>query len=215
MAFIMFAAIGMLDNNWKKFTLFTIVAGMVHSPAFVFLPAYAFTKLKQARSIILLYLVMLAAVFLFRSQIVTMMADLYYEGERYAGVPGGLGGKTVFMIALLVVGCLLCGFSDGVFRKLFLLISIASLLQVFSVYDHVFTRLADYYFQFLILYAPCMLAQVHREPEVPVLYFTRRSQGYLAAAFVVLALVYYQQVSMAPPASAVDNLIANFKFMWQ
>lgn len=214
MAFVMLAAIGIFENNWKKFTLFTVIAGFIHLPAFVFLPAYPLSRLKNKSSIITIYGLIFAGVFLFRNSIVSAVSDLYYESDKYTTTSGGLGGKCIMMIALLIAGYLLCGLSNDRFRKLFMLISLASLLQIFSMYDNVFTRLADYYFQFLILYAPCMLAQVHEETENPPIYFNKTNQQILTLAFMVLAIVFYKSTTLdTVPVSETDNLL-NFSFMW-
>lgn len=215
MAFVMLAAIGIFENNWKKFTLFTVIAGFIHLPAFAFLPAYPLSRLKKKESIATVYVLIFAAVFLFRNTIVSAVSDLYYESDKYTEASGGLGGKCIMMIALLIAGYLLCGLSNDRFRKLFMLISLASLLQFFSMYDNVFTRLADYYFQFLILYAPCMLAQVHEESELPPIYFNKTNQQILAVAFVLLALFFYKTTTLdAVPAREQDNLL-NYSFMWE
>lgn len=216
MAFVMFAAIGIFEDNWKKFTFFSVIAGFIHFPAFVFFPAYLLAKVKRVEHVIALYVVIFTGVFWCRNTIVLAMVDLYYDSERYTtATVVGLGGKCLMMIALLIAGFLLCGLSDDIFRKLFVLISMASLLQIFSVYDNVFTRLADYYFQFLILYAPCMLKQVHKEPHVPWLYFTGRMRNLLTIGFVMLALVFYQTTSLnSDNAYSKDNLL-NFHFMWE
>lgn len=215
MAFIMFAAIGIFENNWKKFTIFIVIAGFIHLPAFVFLPAYLFTKLKSLKSIMMMYLMTFVIVFLLRNNIVTLMVDLYYDSERYTNASmWGLGGKSLMMIALLIAGIFLCGFSDNLFRKLFMLIAVASLLQMFSIYDNVFTRLADYYFQFFILYAPCMLAQIHVDPQVPIWYFNKKSQQIIVFAFVILSLLFYQSTSLTVKNTYETDNLLNFSFMW-
>lgn len=215
MAFIMFASIGIFENNWKKFTLFSVIAGFIHFPAFVFLPAYPLSRIKKVSYIMAIYVMLFVGILVFRDTIVTTLADLYYDSEKYTDVTiGGVGGKCIMMIALLIVGYMLCGLSDDRFRKLFVLISLASLLQIFSMYDNVFTRLADYYFQFFILYAPCMLAQVHKESKVPPMYFNRRSQQVLVMLFIVLALIFYQTTSLSSTATSETDNLLNFSFMW-
>lgn len=215
MAFVMFAAIGIFENNWKMFAAFSVLAGFIHFPAFVFLPAYPLSRMKK-NYIVIIYVFMFIGIFLFRDMIVSAVADLYYENEKYTtATVAGLGGKNIMMIALLIAGYLLCGLSDERFEKLFILISLASLLQTFSVYDNVFTRLADYYFQFLILYAPYMLAQVHKEPDIPPLYFNARSQRILVGGFVLLALVFYQNTSLDITTTYETDNLLNFSFMWE
>lgn len=216
MAILMFAAIGLYENNPKQFYICTIIAGFIHFPAFVFLPAYGASKLRNTSKMVLLYLFLFGAIFVLKSKIVTSISDLYYDGETFVKASvGGISGKTLMMIGLLILGYLLCGLSNELVRKTFILISIASLLQIFSIFDNVFTRLADYYFQFIILYVPLMLNQVHEEYYEPPFYFNSRSQRIITATFICFALVLYYYLNMkGVDTSSVDNLM-NFRFMWQ
>ena len=215
MAFVMLAAIGIFENNWKKFVLFSVIAGFIHMPAFVFLPSYLLTRIREMRNFVRIYFLMIIAIFLFRNNIISTIVDLYYDSELHMSASvGGIGGKCIMMIGLLIVGYFLCGLSDDRFKKLFILISLASLLQVFSMYDNVFTRLSDYYFQFFILYAPCVLAQVHCEPNTPLFYFNIRSRQIIVLVFMVMSLIFYQSTSLTKSSiSQTDNLL-NFSFMW-
>ena len=215
MAFLMLAAIGIFENRWKKFLFFVLIAGFIHFPAFVFIPAYFITRIKRPIFLVVVFTSIFISVLLYRNNIVNMISDLYYEGEIFAG-SSGIGGKTLLMLGLLFIGYLLCGLSDDIFRKTFILISLASVLQLFSIYNNVFTRLADYYFQFIVLYAPLMLVQIHSEGYIPLMYFTDRSLKLIVSVFVIFSLCFYQYSTFRNINTvSQDNLISNFRFMWE
>lgn len=217
MGFVMFAAIAIFEERRLAFYVLAITAGFIHLPAFIFLPAYELCRVKKVKTVAGLYAVAFIVIFLFRNQIVSSMADVYYDSEKYADVAFGIiGGKAILFVAILISSYLLCGFSEEISRKTFTLVAVASLLQLFSVYDNVFTRLADYYFQFIILLAPYMLKQIHAKNKYPPLYFNYRSQKILTMAFICLALVFYYSVNLSGDnVKPVDDLIGNFAFMWQ
>lgn len=217
MAMIMFASIAIFEKRRLAFYLLILIAGLIHMPAFVFLPAYELCNFKHVQSLFGIYAIAFGIIFVEKNRIVTMMADLYYEADKYEDVAiWSMGGKTAMMIAILFVGFLLCGISEDITRKTYVLLIAAAIFQVFSVYDNVFTRLADYYFQFIILFAPLMLKQTHKAPYYPRLYFNERSQQMLVVCFSILAIWFYYRVNLANNGGpeSVNNLVRNFAFMW-
>lgn len=216
MAMILLAGKCLLEDNKWGFLFWTVLAGMIHFPAFVFLPAGILTDIQKISSMAAAWISLTGVIWLFREQIVGGMASLYYEGERFAGQTWVMpGGKYLLMAALLAVGGLLCGWSESCFRKLFLLIGTASLLQLFSGYDHIFTRLADYYFQFSVLYIPCLLTQTHREDQPPLIYLDDVGQKLLTALFVVLALLVYQKSYLGVGSDYAASGLLEYRWMWQ
>lgn len=218
MAFIMLASIGIFEKNRKEFYIFTVLAGFTHMPAFVFLPAYELCRARKLRTIVYFYIVLVLVIVLFRNQIVGSMADLYYEGEKFIQVNSfGVGGKSLMMIALLISGVFLCNIKYDRFRYTFILLATASLIQMFSVYDNVFTRLADYYFQFIILYAPFILKQPYTNREdCPYLLFNEASRRLLIFGFICLAFLFYYRVDLSGDnVGTANNIVANFRFFWQ
>lgn len=218
MAFVMFAAIGLFERKRWMFYLFSVIAGFVHMPAFVYLPAYELCRAKKLRTIVVFYALLTGVVIIFRNQIVNQITDLYYENERYAMVSSfGIGGKSLMLIALTGIGIFLCNYKNEVFRYTLIMVATASLIQMFSVYNNVFTRLADYYFQFIILYAPFILSQPYKGiDDAPLIPFNEESRNLIAVLFCLLAMVFYYRVNFlnASPVP-VDNLVINYKFFWQ
>lgn len=217
MAFLMFATDAIFEKKRQRFYLFTIIAGFIHMPALIFLPAFELCKGKKIRNIIFSYIFAFIIIFIFRDRIVGVLSDAYYYSDKYTEVANGtVGGKTFMMLAILAASYLLCDFHEERSRKLFILISVASLLQLFSVYNNVFTRLSDYYFQFIILLGPYMLEQVHEENHQPLIFFTRKSRQVLTIVFLCLALLfYYRTCFRGVDIPSTDNLVSNFAFMWQ
>jgi hypothetical protein len=157
MGLIMIAFVGIMEEKPKQFLVFTILAGFVHTPALIFLPAYFLSKQKFNLRTLIIYSCGAVAVFINRNQIVRFMQDFYYE-EEVIGSNFDLGGRF-FLIALFgVAGFSLKGFNGKYFSKVANLIVAAAVLQMFSGFDNVFTRLTDYYLQFLIIFIPLAFA---------------------------------------------------------
>lgn len=218
MAFVMFAAIGIFEKSRILFYLMVIIAGFVHMPAFIFLPSYELCRAKRLRTIIWFYIIFAVIIILFRNEIVNNMAELYYEGEKYIEASSfAIGGKTIMMITLLIVGIGLCNIRNEQFRYVFILIATASLIQMFSVYNNVFSRLADYYFQFIILYASFILDQRHNTiAEKPPLKFNSDSRKLITVIFAMLAMLYYFRVEFSfGKYNSAHEAINNFSFCWE
>lgn len=225
MGILMFAMIQVLENRPVKFVILTVIAGLFHAPAFIFLPAYWIAKRKINYQSLIIYIFIAGLIFLFRNRIVDFMTDIYYDNsseiENLISDSGFIGGRAVFIILLLVFGILLTGFSNQYFEKIFNIIVIAAILQMFSGFNNIFSRLADYYFQFSIIYIPMLF----REPEryrknngryiLAVFPFTQRSLYVFAIIATIFFLWYYYTTSLNINISnAADNYL-NFRFMWQ
>ncbi len=153
MGLIMIAFIGIMEEKPKKFLLFTILAGLVHQPALIFLPAYFLSKRKFTLRTLIIYICGALAVFVNRNQIVELMQDFYYE-EGIIGTDAALGARFFLIVLFVIAGFALKGFNGKYFSKVANLIVVAAVLQMFSGFDNVFTRLTDYYLQFLIIFIP-------------------------------------------------------------
>ena len=218
MAFVLLASIGIFEKRRILFYTCTVLAGMIHLPAFVFIPAYELCKAQKLRTIIYFYIILAVTIILFRNRIIENITDFYYESEKYAAVSSyTVGGRTLLYIALLIVGVFLCNIKYERFKYVLILIATASLLQMFSVYGNVFTRLADYYFQFIILYAPLILKQPYENNgEIPLINFNKRSRLILMIGFLGLAFMFYYRVDLTGKNVGIaNNVVANYKFFWQ
>ena len=219
MGLLMFAFTGIMEERPRKFFLWTVLAGCIHTPAFVFLPAYWFAKSKLSMHKLLIYIASAGLIFLFRTQIVTFVSEFYYEEASYM-VNDRLGGRFIMIVALLIAGVALRGFSGKNFSKLFNLIVIAAILQMFSGFDNVFTRLTDYYFQFLVLYLPMMFypecdERLNNGYQIRHLALTHQQRSAAILCVVLLAGVYYYTTNLnITITNAIDDYL-NYRFSWE
>ena len=216
MALLMLAFIGIMEEKPKKFLLWTALAGCIHAPALIFLPAYWMAKSRLSIQKLIAYGVCAGLVFLFRNQIVVFVSDFFYDETDFM-INEHVGGRFLMIAALLVVGVILRGFSGKNFSKLFNLMFVAALIQMFSGFDNVFTRLTDYYFQFLILYLPMAFYPEKDKVLHPGRRLALSSQQRAAALLcvVLLAGLYYYTTNLNHTIEyEVDNYL-NYRFSWE
>ena len=219
MALVMLAFTGIMEEKPRRFLFWTLLAGCVHTPALVFLPAYWLAKSRLSIQKLISYAVSAGLVFLFRNRIVIFISGFYYEETDFM-VNEHVGGRFLMIVALLVVGVILRGFSGKDFSKLFNLVFIAALIQMFSGFDNVFSRLADYYFQFLIIYLPMMFYPETDEPlrgrrQIQHLALTHRQRTAALICVALLAGIYYHQLTLGQNITAESDNYLNYRFCWE
>lgn len=223
MAFIVLAMICILESRMKLFVVFVAMAGFIHAPAFAFLPAYFLAKRRVNMWMIGLYIAATGLIFVFRDQIVIFVSEYYYEEatmELLQFGTEGLGGRFFVIVLILICGVLLKGFREKEFESLFHIIVVSAIFQMFSVYNNVFTRFADYYFQFAILFIPLIFYSGPHQERTNRLYmrakllFNERSVVFLTIMLTIVLLCYYQYTCLGTTiANPVDDYL-NFRFMW-
>ncbi len=219
MGLLMLAFTGIMEEKPKKFLLWTALAGCVHAPALVFLPAYWMAKSRLSMQKLMIYAICAGLIFMFRNQIVKFIGDFYYDETDYVANTH-VGGRFMMIAALLIAGIMLRGFSGRSFTKLFNLMLVAAIIQMFSGFDNVFTRLTDYYFQFLILYLPMMLYPQWDESldggyQIRHLVLSRQQQAVAVLCVVLLAGLYYYTTNLNVTIDIeVDNYL-NYRFCWE
>ena len=219
MALLMIAMMCIFEKKPASFLIWTLLAGFVHMPALCFLPAYFLANRKLDGKMLTFYVIAAVVIFFLRNQIVEMVGEIYYEDGSFTLIKEELGGRTIVIILMLVAGALLKGFREKRFNQLFHIMVVAAIFQMFSGFDNVFTRLADYYLQFAVLYLPMIFYDVRR-PEIvrlaapPMFPFNRKSRKILAACIVVVLLWWYDTTMLGHTISyEVDNFL-NYRFMW-
>ena len=219
MGLLMLAFTGIMEEKPKKFLLWTVLAGCVHAPALVFLPAYWMAKSRLSMQKLMIYAICAGLIYVFRNQIVKFIGDFYYDETDYVANTH-VGGRFMMIAALLIAGIMLRGFSGRSFTKLFNLMLVAAIIQMFSGFDNVFTRLTDYYFQFLILYLPMMLYPEWDESldggyQIRHLVLSRQQQAVAVLCVVLLAGLYYYTTNLNVTIDIeVDNYL-NYRFCWE
>lgn len=218
MGFIMLASIGIFENKPKKFVIFVLIAFIFHAPALIFIVAYPISKKKIDKLYFLMLFVTVICVFVFKNQIVDWFATAYYEEEHSFSSKNTIGGRVLMMVLIIAIGAFLRPptHGDRVYCKVFNIIVIAAIIQYFSMYDNVFTRLADYYYQFIVLFMPLMLEsgehqlQMNSPPAYRIKYNDKAYYMVLYIAITLFALWFYNST-----INASQNILQDYKFFWQ
>ena len=218
MGFIVLALICILENKPIRFVLLVAIASLFHLPSAIFLVAYPFAK----KRIDTMYFVMVALtillVFIFRDQIVEQASTLYYEGDMTFEITETIGGRTIMMVAILIFGLVMRPLRayDRIYSQIFNVLVLAAIVQTFSVYDNVFSRLADYFYQFVVVFIPLMLQpgweQAEQYPDHigEIRCFTERSYRIIYIPIVAFTIAYYFMYINASSA-----LLSGFTFFWR
>ena len=209
MSLILLAYSGLEEGKFRKFLILTLFAGLFHLPALIFLPAYFLTRFRFDGKTAAGYLLLGAALWCFRERAAEILA-LWYPAELTGGeeVPGG---RFFLMVLILVVGIVLRGTGDPSFSRLAHLMVCACLIQLLAGFGNVFTRLADYYFQFAILFIPGIFG----DPAGAWLPLCAKSRRQLCAAAAACLLAFYFVATLNVNfAYSRDNYV-NYQFFWE
>lgn len=221
MAIIMWAAMAIFEKRPVRFLFLTLIAGTIHMPALCFLPAYFLANRRINARMLGAYVLFAGVIYLFRGQIVNFVADFYYEEETFQLTTTTLGGRFLVIVLILVVGFLLKGFRERNYERLFNLIMVAAILQMFSGFDNIFTRLADYYLQFLVLFIPMIFYNSTQQVEInekaanPLLLFNDRSIRILVVLLVLVLIWWYYTTCLGVTIETAVDDYTNFRFMWE
>lgn len=189
MAFVLFAFNAIINRRMIRFLLLVWVASLFHFPALVFLPSYWIANMRLGRA----YLIFLAALFLvtylFRDRMVDWMTDAY-DTEVYNYSMRFLANKVIVMIVIISAALVIRPPSadDKIYNALLMIIGVATVIQTFASYNNTFERLADYYFQFSIVFIPMVFEDVktkRRHLSERELWLVRRVGPYVFGAFAI------------------------------
>lgn len=220
MAIVMWAMMEILEKRPINFLLLMAVAGLMHMPALCFLPAYFLSRRRVNGRILFGYCVAAAVVFLLRVQIVDLVAEFYYDESSFQLVDKTIGGRFLVIVLILITGLLLREFKEKNYERVFYFIVVAAMLQMFSGFDNVFTRLADYYLQFLVLFIPMMFYRFARKTEVntkaapAVFVFNKKSITILVLFLVFILIWWYNTTCIGVRVDYSVDDYTNFRFMW-
>lgn len=159
MAILCFAYDAIIQKKPIRFIVFVLMASTFHFPAIVFLPAYWIVKLKVDKHYVVFLIGLMAFVYLFRTQILTFMSNLYYEEDThvYSRDVKFMGVKVILMFLIILAGIVLRtpdSQKEREYTYLMMLSGVAMVLQTYCYYNNIFERMADYYYVFSILYVP-------------------------------------------------------------
>ena len=219
MALVMLSFIGIAEKQLGFYLTMMALAGAIHMPALVFLPAYWLCTIKIKPYTIMLYVLLGIVLYVFKNQFVTFIRTFYYEDDEIMIYSGEIGSRMVMILGFTLFGLFFRGFRDPVFGKLFHIMAAATILQMLAGFDNIFTRLTDYYFQLSVLYLPVTFLQregVHlqRDGMQPIFPFNRRSMVLISAVIVAFVLWFYWTYNINITISyEVDNYL-NYRSMW-
>ena len=219
MGLIMIAFVGIMEERPKQFTIFTILAGFVHAPALIFIPAYYLSKQKFNLRTLIIYICGAIVVFINKNQIVKLMQDFYYEEDLF-GDSADLGGRFFLIVLFIIAGFALKGFNGKYFSKIANLIVAAAVLQMFSGFDNVFTRLTNYYLQFLIIFIPLAFAD-YKDEKIPgigegISLDILPKQRFIIIILLAIFLVwYYCKCYINIEISYYPDDYTNYRFFWE
>lgn len=218
MAFVMLSFIGIEQKRLGLFVSMMAIAGSIHMPALIFLPTYWLAKLRLNSRTMMLYIIIGIAVFVFKDQFVMFIRSFYYEDDELIAF-GEIGSRFIMVLGFCLFGLLFRGFQDPVMESLFPIMAVAAALQLLSGYDHIFTRLTDYYFQMSVLYIPMTFFSGENARQNPngmnrIFPFNKRSLVLMGAVVALFAVWFYWTYSINITISyEVDNYL-NYRSMW-
>ena len=218
MSIVMLSFLAISRKRLGMYLLIMTVAGLLHIPSLIFLPAYWFAQMRVNYKTVILYMVLGVALYIFKEQFVELITSFYYDEDEVFVFSGELGNRFIMLLGFAAFGILFRGFSDPDYEKLFHLMIIAAILQMLAGFDHIFTRMADYYFQFSVLYIPMTFVgvknEIRRRGIKPVFPFNARSMRLITAVIVVFVIWFYYTYNINITIGyEVDNYL-NFRFMW-
>ena len=219
MAFVMLSFLGIAQKRLGLYLIMMAIAGAIHMPALVFLPTYWLSKMKVKSSTVLLYLVLGLAIFVFKNQFVAFIKSFYYEDDLVLMHSGRVGNRMIMILGFTLFGVFFRGFKDPVMGNLFHIMAIASILQMLSGFDNIFTRMTDYYFQLSVLYLPMVFFPRSDAPKrldgmQPLFPFNKRSMILLTVLIVVFVMWFYWTYSINITISVAQDNYLNYRSMW-
>lgn len=218
MAFVMLAMMAIIEKKPLRFIFFVALGTAFHTPAVAFLVAYPVANKKIDWLYFVIIGALLVVVFFFRDQVKDLFVNTYYDGEMEFEAVEFMGGRVYVMLALLMVALILRPIRefDVVYRQVFNINVLATVIQTFSVYDNVFTRLADYFFQFSVLLIPMMLqpyklrirlAPDHRDE---IRYWSPKVMYIGQFALLLMSIWFYTN-----SIDGSSKILNEFCFVWQ
>ena len=158
MAFLLLAFDKIIEKKPIGFLFIVLIAGQFHFPSLVFLPAYWIAKLHPGRAYLFLLAILLLVTYLFRNQILSFMIDLYRDQTSEVDLSGVQFFRTKALIMVVIVVAAVVfrvpAKEDRIYEILLEFMGLAIAFQTFCGYNNIFERLADYYFQFSVVFIP-------------------------------------------------------------
>ncbi len=214
MSFVLLAFDHVVDRKLFRFLFMTALAGFFHFPALVFLPAYWLAKKTPGDRFLLILAVALIVTYLFRSQILNLMLTFYSDEDTTNASMTGiqfLRTKVIVMIVIVIAAILMRKPTpeDRLYGILLKFIGVAIVFQTFCGYNNIFERLADYYFQFAVVFIPMVFDR--KTERVSRLNPSLRRVVDFAAPILFCGFGIYRFLKTTP----LDPLLYPYQFFFQ
>ena len=216
MAFLLLSFDCLFRGKTIKHFLLILIAAQFHFPAYVFFLAYPMYRMRFGRNYLLSLAVLLLLTFVFRNQLINLMLNLYKDMEESTNLVD-LGGvtflrtKSLIMIVIVVAAVILRKPKpeDKLYSTLLGFMGVAIVFQTFCGYNNIFERLADYYFQFSVLFIP-MVFDKHADRE-PLFGWRFMNVADLAAPYIFCGFGVYRFLTTV----VRDPTIYPYRFFFQ
>lgn len=172
MSFCCLAMIALLQDNIKRFLIMVGLGALFHAPALVFLVAYPFSRKKFDKWYVIVVATLMTVMYLYRNQLVYFFEDAYRSeaaaDAMLAREVSGVGGRFIGMMLIMMLAMMLrpLTLKDRIYTKVFNVMVLAAAFQMMSVFNNTYTRLADYFYQFVVLFVPMFMQPITSKKEL-------------------------------------------------
>ena len=115
---------------------------------------------------------MMIAMYFYRDQLAYYLEDVYHSEQSAEAIlaidSSGVGGRFIGMLMILVLAIWLRPLTtkDTVYSKVFSIMVLAAIIQLMAIFSNTYTRLADYFYQFIVLFVPMFLRPITKKNEL-------------------------------------------------
>ena len=204
MSFVLLAFDHVIARRPIRFLLTVGLASAFHFPALVFLPAYWIAQKPPGKNYLIGLAALLLVTYLFRDQLLNLMLGLYGDAETVQETMSGIAflrTKAIIMIIIVIVSVIIRKPTqeETIYGVLLKFMGLAIVFQTFCGYNNIFERLADYYFQFAVVFIP-MVFDRKAENTSSVSSQTRNAVAFVGPVlFCSYGIYRFLTVTMANP----------------
>ena len=220
MGFCCLAMIALLQDNIKKFLVMVGLGMLFHVPALIFLVAYPFSRKKFDEWYVAFITAILVAMYLYRNQLAYFLEDAYHSETAADAVllnaASGVGGRFIAMLLIMVLAMILRPLTekDKSYVKVFNIMVLAAAIQMMSVFNNTYTRLADYYYQFVVLFVPMFMVPINSRKEAAYRRVSGIIQNNDTHLILVVIITIFSFWFFYTQAGVVENY-GSLVFFWE
>jgi len=220
MGFCCLAMIALLQDNIKKFLVMVVLGALFHTPALAFLVAYPFSRKKFDEWYVAFITAMLVVMYLYRNQLAYFLEDAYHSESAADAVllmtVSGVGGRFIAMLLIMILAMVLRPLTakDKAYIKVFNIMVLAAAVQMMSVFNNNYTRLADYYYQFVVLFVPMFMAPINSRKEAAYRRVSGIIQNKDTRLILVVVITLFSFWFFYTQAVVVENY-GSLVFFWE